>query len=598
MPSCTPDLYPKNLRENIIFRRELINKAKNNPKLQQHLIALARKDVLYFFNVFLFTYDPRVPMVKMPFITYPFQDDVILWDKQMFTQSQDGLIEKSRDMGVTWMLVGNDLHSWLFNTEKFDVLWGSRKEIYIDSRGDMKTIFEKIRYALKNLPTWMLPQGFDFATHDNAMRLVNPQTESLIVGEATNPNFSRGGRFSRVRFDEYAFWESADSAWQAAADATRCRTALSTVNGSGNKFAMLAHSKIEKRTLHWTQHPQKNPGAYRLMDDGSQAPISVADNPNAAFEIWLECRDIVPPQGLIGGIIRSPWYDAECERRANNKEIAEELDIDYLRSGSPFFDNRAVKSQFICTEIVRENHLTPIPIGRFVRGSILESAGAHRLRDDRNGWVRVYEEPRRGGQYVVAGDVSEGLPKGDNNTLVVRDKYTRAVCAVVQGLHTPETHAMYAQKLGQWYNRALVAVENNNHGYFVNQLLLKMDCNLYWTRRKDNDGAWHKIKPGFSTTAQSRPQMLDVAREEIAKQDCDIRDEALRDEMLTFVHNEKTGKPEADGDLFKDDLVIAFAIAGQVINEFPYRAPVQEMDPEFVNQTFRKNAGLMFSNQK
>ena len=69
--------------------------------------------------------------------------------------------------------------------------------------------------------------------------------------------------------------------------------------------------------------------------------------------------------------------------------------------------------------------------------------------------------------------------------------------------------------------------------------------------------------------------MLDQLEEEIRKGVFEMRDADLIAQCETFVKNEKTGKPEADGD-YLDDGVIALAINGMVIQEFPYAGPTKK----------------------
>jgi len=567
--------YSKDLGQNLKDRIELCRDAKDNKFLQQVEIERCRQSVLYFFNMYVWTYDPRRPLIKnIPFITYPFQDETILWDKQCAEDQEDNLVEKSRDTGCTWMFCTNDIHDWLFKKEKVEIRWGSRKEQYVDTRGDMDSIFEKFRHILKKLPLWMLPEGFDWKEHDNAMRLINPETGSSITGESSNANFGRGGRKYRIRFDELAFWDNDEAAWKACADTTNCRTAISTPDGASNKFAKLAKSDINKKALHWTQHPLKNKGVYRLdVATGEHIPIDITEDPDAAYKIWLEVRLENPPADLIGGLIRSVWYDRECERRKSVKEVAEELDIDYARSGSPFFDLRMLKRQIPWTVIYRQNFSNIIPYGRHIKVSLIEVDHKIEMRENRMGWLRVFEMPVKGNQYVLSGDTSEGLAKGDESFLVVREKWSRNVVAAGNGLWDPDDFAFKLQKVGALYNKCQVAPENNNHGFSVCSDLKQMDCHLYWTRKYDKKHKkWVPTKAGFTTTAQSRPTMLDQAREEIKKMSCEIRDPVIISQMGVFVHNEKNGKPEAIGE-FLDDGVISYSIGGQVIKEYPYTPP-------------------------
>lgn len=568
--------YPRTLRENAIYRAELLSAAENDVGLQNLLRETCKRDRLFWFYTFAYTYDPRRPRNRMvPFIPYDFQVETILWDAECSDRGLDSLNEKSRDMGVTWLYVLNDWYDWGFKDDKIAILWGSRKEDLVDKIGDDSTIFEKFRIQNSSTPRWLMPRGMEEKDHDNFMRIINPETGSTIIGESSNANFGRGGRKYRVRFDEFAFWDNDKAAWQSCADVTLCRTAISTPNGASNKFATLAKSDIQKRTLHWTLHPKKRVGAYVLdPQTGQRHEIDMSKNGRAAYMIWLEKRLEVPPKELVGGLVRSPWYDAECERR-NKREVAEELDIDYLGSGMPFFDLRMLKKQQPWEYYERDRAIEPIPHGKYIRANLVEADHRVEHREGPTGWLRVFELPQPGKQYVVSSDTAEGLEKCDESFLVVRDRYNRNVVASANGAFTPDEVALKQYKLGKWYNNALLAPENNNHGYSVCSDLTGMDANLYWTKRKDSKGNKTKVKPGWSTTPVTRPQMLDEGREEIKKLTCEVRCPVLLSQMETFVHSEKKGKPEADGD-FLDDGVIAYCIGSAVIKEYPFRTETKE----------------------
>ena len=564
-------VYPKILKENLLFRAKILERAENDREYQEALKEACRKNRLFFFNVFLYTYDPRKEIKDIPFITYKFQDEeLILWDAECATNSKDNLFEKTRDMGVTFCLGGNDLYDWLFSEQRVEIRWGSRKEQYVDTRGDMDCIFEKFRYMLRHFPNWLLPKGFSFNEHDNTMRLINPETGSIISGEATNDDFGRGGRKYRIRFDEFAFWECDENAWKACADATRCRTALSTPSGSGNKFAHLANEnteKIAKKTLHWTLHPEKSKGAYYLDPHGDQIPLGTVEE---AFECWLIHRNEKAGSGLKGGVVRSLWYDAECERRTE-KEIAEELDIDYLASGSPFYDLVELLKQKEWEYGVRANPTMEIPNGRYIKANIIEVQHKPKILERPDGWVRIFELPKKNHQYLVAADTAEGLPKGDECAAVLKDKWTLNTCAVIKGRMAPEDFAYKLFMLSKLFNECMAAPENNNHGYTTCRDFEELGGNLYYTRPANQ--AKHSLavpKRGWTTDIRSRPEMLDISAENIRCHATELRDPDLISQCKTFVHNDKTGKPEGDGS-FLDDCVIANAICDAVIRQYPYK---------------------------
>lgn len=584
--------YPKDTEGNLRLRAELLQCAENDKQLQSALIEMCRKDRLYWFNLFVWTYDPRTADKHLPFITYPFQDEFILWDAE-FPKIQDkitgklgedNLVMKSKDMGASWMLAMNDLYDWIFSEDRIEVRWGSRKEQYVDTRGDMDSTFEKFRYALKMMPDWMRPAGFSFSEHDMTMRLINPVTQSCITGEATNENFGRGGRKYRIRFDEFAFWESDSAAWQSSSDATNCRTAFSTPHGSGNKFAELAWdsgSKIKKATLHWTLHPVKCAGAYYLDGEGKQIPIPDCA---AAFALWDKNRQ----NGLV---VRSPWYDAEAERR-NAQDIAQELDIDPLMSGSPFFSVPAVRKQRIWTKMIRRNPFSPMIGGRFIQGKIIYLNNKYEFKENQfDAWVNIYELPQSYLEYVLGGDTSEGLAKGDESFGVIRDKYTRNTVATVNGLFSPDVFEEYCWLAAKFYNDALSGIENAVFGYAVNKGLENRGANLYYENSGKNSAT---ARRGFTTDAKSRPLILAKGEEEIRKGASEVRDPKILSQMLTFIRNpDKGGRPEADGSM-KDDGVIAWLISGFMIDEHPYKPRKVSTSASRETPRSQRNAGFGF----
>lgn len=561
---------------------------------------MCKRDPIYWINSFCWTKNPKEKLKIVPFILYKEFQDATVWDLVDAIQTgYDIGMEKTREVGASWIVIYVFLWFWLF-VPNSDFLVGSRKEDVVDKKGDPSTLFEKMRIVLKNLPLWMLPKGYDSKEDATNMTLLNKELGNSITGESANDNFGSGGRYKAALLDEFSKWDVsvAESAWTSMGDATRCRIPVSTPLGSGNKFAQLMTGtdvKIKKLTLHWTLHPEKAVGAYRLEPDGTKIPLpSCAE----AFRQWTQFRDVIR-KGLKGGIIRSPWYDKECERRTD-AEIAQELDISYLKSGFPFFDVAAVNSHKPWQFLKRANPNERIPWGRYISGKIVEVDGKYQFFEtDIDAWVDIMEFPRSYMQYVVSGDTAEGLAKNDECAAIVRDKYTRCPVAFVSMLIPPEDFARKMFLLGKYYNDALSVPENNNHGYTTARDLQLYGANLYYTEREEAPGgAVTTNKRGFTTNSQNRPAMLDQMEEEIRKGVVELRHPKLIAQCKTFVKNPRTGKPEADG-LFKDDLVMTFAIGGYIISKHPYKPKAESATSaarasEIERRKGMKNGGFRF----
>lgn len=219
-------------------------------------------DVIHWFDNWVYTYDPR--LVGKPggayvqFKLWPKQRDVVLWLKDRVTAAEEGLIEKSRDTGATYLTAGFALHQWLF-TPGFKATFGSRKVDYVDKKDNPDSIFAKLRIMMRRLPPEMMPEGFVWSQHDNYMRIVNPETGAVISGEG-GEDMGRGGRSSMYVLDEAAFVPNAETVEKALSGNTDCVIWVSSVNGMGNLFARKRHSVLKSHQiirLHWRDDPRK-----------------------------------------------------------------------------------------------------------------------------------------------------------------------------------------------------------------------------------------------------------------------------------------------------------------------------------------------------
>lgn len=219
-----------------------------------------------FITLFGSTFDPRLverridPVV--PFLLFPRQEEFIDWIAARWRGQEDGVAEKSRDMGVSWLTVA--FASWMFLYHPGSVVgFGSRKEEYVDKIGDPKSLFWKIRAFINLLPKDFRPAGWNPAKHAPFMVIQNPENGASIIGEAGD-NIGRGNRVSIYFKDESAFYEHADAIDAALSQTANCKIDVSTPNGAGNPFYRKAKGgKLPLFVFDWHDDPRKDDEWYR-----------------------------------------------------------------------------------------------------------------------------------------------------------------------------------------------------------------------------------------------------------------------------------------------------------------------------------------------
>jgi phage terminase large subunit len=233
------------------------------PTILRDLKRHYRANIPQFITDWGCTFDPRnvrrgLPSV-VPFMLFPKQVEWIEWALERWRDQEPGLTEKSRESGLSWLAVAMSCGLCAL-TEGMAIGFGSRKEEYVDRRGDMKSLFEKGRRFMALLPVefragWTQGAG----AH---MRMSFPDTGSVMTGEAGD-NIGRGDRQSIYIVDEAAFLEHPDLVDASLSQTTNCRLDISTPNGGANSFALKRQSgKIKLFTFHWRDDPRKDEAWY------------------------------------------------------------------------------------------------------------------------------------------------------------------------------------------------------------------------------------------------------------------------------------------------------------------------------------------------
>ena len=271
------------------WRLDNINKIRSNPSCLPYLKQYYRDNPADFITDWGCTFDPRniergLPAV-IPFVLFDRQIDWVHWFMDKWKSREPGLVEKSRDMGMSWLSLATATTICMFNDGVVGG-FGSRKEEYVDKIGDPKSLFWKGRQFVDLTPK-EFKGSWDLTKHAPHMRILFPDTGSSLIGEAGD-NIGRGNRASFYFVDEAAFLERPMLVDASLSQTTNCRIDLSSVNGMGNPFAQKANSgKIDVFVFDWRDDPRKDEAWYQKQVE-ILSPVVVAQeidrNYNASVE--------------------------------------------------------------------------------------------------------------------------------------------------------------------------------------------------------------------------------------------------------------------------------------------------------------------------
>lgn len=306
--------WPPDYVQCLMERQHRIRTLRTRPDLRLGLAARYEREPVAWINHWAVTYDPRkagsdIP-TTMPFILFKRQEEMAQFLLDCILGQQNGLAEKARDMGATWLCCAFSVWLWLY-WPGAAIGWGSRKEQLVDKIGDPDSIFEKMRIIVRNLPSFMRPDGFDEAAHMPFMKIVNPANGATITGEAGD-NIGRGGRKLIYFKDESAHYERPEKIEAALADNTNCQIDISSVNGLGNVFhrrreagkewtpgAELAQDRVNVFVMDWRDHPAKDQDWYEQRRKKAEA--------DGLLHVFAQEVDRNYSAAIAGVIIPAEW---------------------------------------------------------------------------------------------------------------------------------------------------------------------------------------------------------------------------------------------------------------------------------------------------
>lgn len=449
----------------------------------------------YFIDNYCYMDDPQSEgdgSGMVPFKLWDFQT-MLLWQIEQLNLKLL-IILKARQLGLSWLMCAYEMWRALFMNMQLILLLSIGEKEAIELLRRVKRMYER-------LPEWM-KERYPLARRPNTEEW-ELSNGSRVLSLSSSESKGSGYTASSVVLDEFAKNTVADNLFSAIMPTVEAGKGqliiISTAFGVGGKFHEV-----------WTKAERRE-----------------SDFKPVFFPWWARPgRD-------------QAWYQSQIDKETDPDKVKENYPSNpteaFRTSGTARFRQEWVEAQSVN---VRE----PLEFTQ-IRGDL--TTLEH---------VEVYQLPRRSRTYVIGADTSEGV-NGDFNDAVVLDESSWEEVAHLSGQWEPDYFAKQLITLSLAYNKAMVAVERNNHGHAV-IVTFKL---LQFTNIVRHDDKRYGIK----TDVKSKPRMIDGLAEALRDQLVIIRSQATLSELLIYRREPGGGTSAPPGINFHDDRVmsLAFAIA-------------------------------------
>ena len=357
-------------------------------------------------------------------------------------------------------------------------------------------VLDKIKKIFIQLPIW-LQQGLEawnktYIVFENGTR---------IMTSAGNSDAFRGFSMHIMMIDETAFLSHLD--WQGIQDsvfpsqealAQKQRVLISTPNGWNHWYHLVQQAKKENSgyeffTMDWREVPRYN-------KDGTKA---------------------------------DPEEYKEKQIKKNGKKwFAQNFELAFLGSSSTLINEDGLKS------------FEPLEENEIIFNSLFDG-------------LRILEEPKRSHNYIIGVDpAKEGIDKTAIQVFDVTSlPFKQVACCNLDDSYLKVPGKLF--DLGNYYNQAMIVVENNIDNTIVDTLFYHYDYEGEIYKEKD------KNILGFRTTIKTKKILLSVLKKLIEENKLIIKDKETIDEFFVFIEQKNGSFSAEEG--YHDDLVMACMIA-------------------------------------
>jgi hypothetical protein len=422
--------------------------------------------------------------------------------------SKQNIVLKARQVGITTYIAARYFLQTITRPGTLTVQVAHSPE-------SAEVIFNIVQRFWENLPKAMLT-GALVKSRSNVRQIVFPRLDSEYRVETADDNAGRGMTIHNLHCSEVSRWPRGAletlASLRAAVVPEGEIVLESTPNGATGVFYgewQKAHETGYKRHFFpwWYEESYKE-----VVRNGEMLPLTPDES------------ELAKQHGLSEGQIawrRKKWKTLSGLAA---QEYAEDSSSCFLASGECVFELAALE-----------------------RAQRVIGAGT---QSEDNGRLTIFFPAQTGRRYIVGVDTAGGGADGDYACAQVIERTMGMQCAELHGHFPPYELARRVADLGLRYERALVAVERNNHGSGV----LAHLTTLQYENIFEKDG-----QLGWLTSAASRPAMIENMAAVLTAEPELFHSPRLLEECRTFVRHPDGNSAAADGT--HDDCVMAMAIA-------------------------------------
>lgn len=492
------------------------------------------------------------------------------------------LVLKGRQQGFTTLITAIQL--------SYDLLRKNFQGLTLSDKSDnTEAIFQnKAKFPYAALPNCIKPTE---KLNNRKMLLFSKLNSSWSVDTATEDV----GRSKTINFfhgSECAFWRCGISPIQAGLGEAFTKNCIkiyeSTANGYNDYERMWSSGNHINCFFEWWKTKE-----YRIKFETEEIKIEflkkIEQKTEWIFERlrWLQKEIKLENEQLY-------WYYKKYLNYIDKDLIKQEYPCTpeeaFLLSGKTVFDTEKLIKRLKTIEEARKNGVkTPLKVGKFIYDYDGLTIKNIKWQNSKDGFIKLYQLPNTPEvtKYVVGGDTAgEGSDYFIGNVINAK---TGEQVAVLRKEFDPDEYVRQIYCLGKYYKNALLAIEAN-FDTFPNRELDRLKYrNLYIREKIDTITKKVEQKYGFLTTSSTRPAIISKLIEFVKENAELINDEDTIRELTRIIKNE-VGRIEApEGG--HDDLMMAYAISLEAINQVDFREEKIKVFPEF---NFKAENGFSF----